>query len=212
MSIDLLPSKLQTSKMVDESRLKTLPKTVGPFKVIYTMSHTIIIDEDGISNVVSIDRATPAPRPVSAPLVEQSTLTVQRDYTPTVEQLIQGAQCDTSTPEVTRDMTHRATGKVEPTPHSTHNTDRYVVDHIVSNVNKSFATDRVLLTTRLTYRRILQNTSSRTTGTAPNVRIKRSVQDIDVNTVYKYTVKISKKKELERGGLTYDNSVTLEQH
>lgn len=71
--VDLRPTaKTAAERRADEPRLKLLPKSVGPFRITDTTSHTIKIDEDGIQNVISIDRETPAPRPKTQLPVDHS--------------------------------------------------------------------------------------------------------------------------------------------
>ena len=42
--------------------VKLLPKTEGPFRVLSATETTVVVDQDGVSNRVSIDRATKMPR------------------------------------------------------------------------------------------------------------------------------------------------------
>lgn len=121
--------------MDDESRSMLLPKTVRPFWVIDTTSHTIKINGDGKRNVISTNRATLAQWVTNAPPVEQSKRNAQSDKAPTVKQSIQDAQCDTSTPKATSNKTHWATGHVPPTHNCAPKTDMYFVDHIDRLIN-----------------------------------------------------------------------------
>lgn len=63
----------------------------------YTTSHTIKINEEGIPNVTSIDRATPALLLIWAPSVKDSTSNARSDNAPAIEQSIQDTRCNTST-------------------------------------------------------------------------------------------------------------------
>lgn len=114
---------------------KFQPKTVGRLQVIYTTSHTIILDENDIKTVSPIDQAMLAPQPRSAPLVEQLTRNSQIDIVLTIEQSIQHALCDPSTLDEKRDKTHRVTGCVSLTPSAACNINMYVNDHIVRHIN-----------------------------------------------------------------------------
>lgn len=76
-------AKIAAGRMADESRSKILPKTVGPFRIIDTMSHTIKVDEDCILNVISVNRTTSAPQLISSPAVGQSTSIALSDNAPT---------------------------------------------------------------------------------------------------------------------------------
>lgn len=90
------PPTLKTvaERMADKPRSKLLPKAPDPFQTNHTTSHKNTLDEDGIPNLISINRATPAPRLIIASLVRDSTPIAQRD---------------TSTPGATRGKMHHAT-------------------------------------------------------------------------------------------------------
>ena len=52
----------QADKDKFQNKSKLMPKTTGPLQVLKATAETATIDEDGISNTVSIDRVTLAPR------------------------------------------------------------------------------------------------------------------------------------------------------
>lgn len=66
--LDRWPSlKTAAERMAGEPRSKLLPKAADPFRVTDLTSHTITIDEDGLSNIIPIYRATPTTRAKTAP-------------------------------------------------------------------------------------------------------------------------------------------------
>lgn len=88
VNVDRPPTmKTAAIRMADEPRLNLLPKSIGPFRITYTMEHKITTNEDAILNVISINRVMPTLRPNIAHPFEQST---------------SHGQWDTSTTEVTK--------------------------------------------------------------------------------------------------------------
>lgn len=112
------------NRMADEPRSKLLPKAAGPYGIINFTSHTITINEDVISSVISIDRATPAPQPNTPIAVEHSIHNAQSN----------NASPD-STPETTGYNSHPAVEHARTTRKVADNYDLYVVNHIVLHIN-----------------------------------------------------------------------------
>lgn len=50
-----------SERLAGEDKSKLLPKATGPFKVIAANPDKVTVDEQGITNIISIDRATAVP-------------------------------------------------------------------------------------------------------------------------------------------------------
>lgn len=116
--------KIAANRMADELLSKLLPEAVGPFRITAVTSRKIKISDDGKLNVISIYRATPAPRTKNAPQLITSIHEAQSDNSP-----------PDPAPKTTRNKTHPATKHAQPTWEAADNSDMYVTDHIARYIN-----------------------------------------------------------------------------
>ena len=87
---------------------KLLPRSTGPYLVKSTTEDTVTIEQDGLQNVVSIDRVSMAPSgPVTRPRVRDVTADPEGPHTDTAEDDNNVAEPDSVEYAIDRIVTHR---------------------------------------------------------------------------------------------------------
>lgn len=110
--------------MADEHQSKVVSNSFGAFWITTATSHTVAIDEDGLSNFISIERliaGSKAQKPSHGWAVVRSGKQLQLS--------------PSSAPVATLNKTHPETKHSPPTHEGAKNVDMYVFDHIVAHIN-----------------------------------------------------------------------------